>query len=319
MGGGLVKGLAASSVCLAAIAACLLTVGFSSATFTYSTRNPQTISAAADFLAPSASASAIAKAQGGTAGYVRAGGAYFVYANVTDSGSPASGVASVKANVSALTSGQTAVTLQPGSYSLGGVTYSYRSVELKVGSGIAAGVKSYSLALSDSAGNAHSQSFSVTVDNTPLAGSSLATANDSGGTSGKPEKGDSVTFTFNEAPEPGSIVPGWTGTTAATVSVSIADTGSSDTLTVNGSAATLGSVALQANYTTAGKNSTFTGSTMTLSGSTLKIVLGSEPAGNARTETTKRAFAWTPSSSIYDQAGNACSTAPVTSANVRQF
>ena len=79
--------------------------------------------------APSASASVIAKPQGGTAGYVTLESAtYYVYANVADSGNPASGIASVKANVSNVTSGQTAVALVAGSYTVDGVSYNYRSV-----------------------------------------------------------------------------------------------------------------------------------------------------------------------------------------------
>lgn len=298
-----------------AVGAC--TVGLSAASFTDTTENPQTVSAVADFLAPSAGASVIAKSQGGVTGYVKANGTYYVYANVTDSGNPASGIASVKADVSALTSGQTAAVLSAGSYMAGGISYNYRSAELKAGSGVTAGSKTYTLALADSAGNSRTQSFSVTVDNGPFAGSAFETANTSGGTSGKAEKGDTIAYTFNKAPDPASIVSGWDGGGSKSVTVSIADTSSNDTLTASG--ATIGSVGLQGNYTNSGKTTTFTGSTMTLSGSKLTIVLGSEPSGNARTETTKHAPEWTPSTSLYDVAGNACSNSKVTGENVRQF
>jgi hypothetical protein len=307
---------ASTAVALLALAACILAAGFSAASFTDTTSNPQTVSSEADFLAPSAT-SAIAKSQGGVAGYVKAGGGYYVYANVAESGNPASGIASVKADVSAITSRQTAATLSAGSYSVGGSSYNYRSAELKVNGGLSAGPMAYALVLTDNAGNSRTQSFSVTVDNGPLAGSDFDTANTSGGTSGKAEKGDTISYAFNKPPDPGSIVSGWDGSGSKSVTVSIADNSSNDTLTVSG--ATLGSVALQGNYTNTGKTSIFSGSTLTLSGSVVTIVLGSEPSGNARTETTKPAPEWTPSTALYDAAGNACSNSKVTGENVRQF
>ncbi len=304
---------------LSALAVCALAVGFSAASFTDTSQNPQTISAAADFLAPSVSASAVAKSQGGADGYVKNGGTYYVYANVTDAGNPASGIVSVKANVSEITSGQTAVSLTTagGPYLVDGVSYSYRSAQLTAGSSIGAGSKSYSLALADSAGNSGNQSFSVTVDNGPFAGADFETANGSGGTAGKAEKGDTVSFTFNKAPDPNSVVAGWNGSGTKAVTVSIADNSSNDTLSVSG--ATIGSVALQGNYTNSGKTTSFTASSMSVSGATVTIVLGTDSSGNAKTETSKNKPVWSPSASNYDVAGNACSTATVTGDNVRQF
>ena len=304
----------AAALSLAALAACALVVGFSGASFTDSTQNPQTVSAVADFLAPTAGASVIAKTQGGVTGYVKAEGTYYVYANVTESGNPASGIASVKADVSSITTGQTAATLTAGSYSVGGVSYNYRSAELKANSGLTAGSKSYTLALADSAGNSRSQSFSVTVDNGPFKGSGFETGNVSGGTEGKAEKGDTVTFTFNKAPDPGSIVSGWDGSGTKSVTVSITDNAANDGLSVGG--ATIGSVALKGDYTIGA--TTFTGSSMSLSGSTVTIVLGTV-SGSVKTNTNNTKPVWTPSGSNYDIAGNACSTTNVTGASAKQF
>jgi hypothetical protein len=302
---------------LVALAACALTVGLSAASFTDTSQNPQTVSAVADFLAPSAGASAIAKSQGGVAGYVKKGGSYYVYANVIESGNPASGITSVKADVSALTSGQTAVSLVAGSYTVDGDSFNYRSAQLTAGASLSAGSKSYSLTLADTAGNSRVQAFAVTVDNGPFTGSDFETANASGGTAGKAEKGDTVSFAFNKAPDPNSIVSSWDGSGAKAVTVSIADSSSNDVLSVSG--ATIGSVALQGNYTNSGKTTTFTGSSLTLSGSTVTIVLGTDSAGNAKSETTKNKPTWTPSASNYDVAGNACSTTTVSGENARQF
>jgi hypothetical protein len=305
----------ATALALAGLAACLLAVGFSAASFTDSTQNPQTVSAVADFLAPSAGSSAIAKTQGGVAGYVKAGGTYYVYANATDSGNPASGIASVKADASSITTGQTATTLTAGSYSVGGVSYNYRSAELKANSGLTAGLKSYTLALTDSAGNSRSQSFSVTADNGPFAGSSFATANVAGGTEGKAEKGDTIAFTFNKAPDPASIVSGWDGNGTKSVTVSITDNGTTDGLSLSG--ATIGSVALGGDFTSG--TTSFSGSSMSLSGSTVTIVLGTVSGSPKANTNNKVKPVWTPSASNYDVAGNACSTATVNGANGKQF
>lgn len=302
---------------LTALAACALTVGFSAASFTDSTQNPQTVSAVADFLAPSASAGVVGKAEGGTAGYVRAGGGYRVYANVTDSGNPASKTSSVKANVSALTSGQTAAALTAGSYSFGGATYNFRSAQLKVDSGLGAGAKSYALTLVDGAGNSRVQSFSVTVDNGPFAGSSFATANAPGSNSGEPEEGDTIVFAYDDVPEAETIKTSWEGE-ATGVKVSIADSSGNETLSVSG--VNLGSVALKGDYVASGKTVSFSSSSMTLSGSSVTIVLGAAgSSSNVDDDNANRAPVWSPSSAADDRAGNACSTATVIGANARQF
>lgn len=308
------RGLA--GLLLAALAACALAVGFSAASFTDSTQNPQVLSAVTDFLPPSASASAIGKSEGGTAGYVRANGNYRVYANVTDPGNPSSKTSSVKANVSALTAGQTAVALTAGSYSFDGVTYSYRSAQLKVGGGVSAGTKSYALTLLDGAGNSGIENFPVVV-NGPFAGSSFATANGPGNNSGEPEEDDTIAFTYSAEPEPESIKPSWDGD-ATSVKVSIADSSGSETLTVGG--VSLGSVALKGDYVASGKTVSFSSSAMTLSGSTVTVVLGDPgSSGNVDDDNGNRAPVWTPSSAADDRAGNACSTATVTGAGTRQF
>lgn len=305
---------AQTALALAALAACVLAVGLSAASFTDTSQNPQPVSAIADWVGPSASASAIAKTQGGLSGYIKQGGTYYVYASVTDSGAPASGVASVKADVSAITTGQTAVALSAGTYAVGGVTYNYRSAQLTAKSSLSAGSKAYTLALADSDGNATSQSFSVTVDNGPFKGNGFETDNVSNGTEGKPEAGDTVSFEFNAAPDPNSIVSSWNGSGTKSVTVSITGSSTEDSLSVSG--ATIGSVALKGDFTSS--TASFTGSTMSLSGSTVTIVLGTA-SGSIKTDTDKSKAVWTPSASNYDAAGNASATTNVTGGNQKQF
>jgi hypothetical protein len=311
------SGRGLTGLVLAALSAVALAAGFSAASFTDSTQNPQTVSAIADFLAPSASASVIGKAEGGTAGYVRAGGNYRVYANVTDSGNPSSKTSSVKANVSALTAGQAAVALSAGSYTVDGASYNYRSAQLKMDSGVGAGTKSYALTLLDGAGNSRVQSFSVVVDNGPFAGSSFSTANGPGNNSGEPEEDDTIVFTYNDVPEAETIKSSWDGD-AISVKVSVADSSGTETLSVSG--VNLGSVSLKGDYVDSGKTVNFSSSSMTLSGSSVTIVLG-EPSStsNLNDDNGSRAPVWSPSSAADDRAGNPCSTATVTGANTRQF
>jgi hypothetical protein len=301
----------AAALSLMALAACVLAVGFSGASFTDTTQNPQTVSAVTDFLAPTAGSSVMANSTNGQAGYVTTKGTYYVYANVTEAGNPPSGVASVGADVSSITAKQTAVPLVAGSYTVGGTSYNYRSAVLEATSG--AGSKSYTLALADSAGNSRSQSFNVTVFG-EFKGSNFETANVAGGTEGKPEKGDTVSFAFSNAPQPGTIVSGWNGSGTKSVTVSITDNAAEDGLSVGGAA--IGSVALKGDFTTG--TTTFSGSSMSLSGSTVTIVLGTV-SGSAKTNTNKSKPAWTPSASNYDLAGDACSTSNVNGSDAKQF
>lgn len=274
-----------------------------------------TITAATDFRAPTASASAIGKTAGGITGSIKKGGTYYVYANVSDTGNPASGVSTVTANVNAITSGSTAVALSSGSFSAGGVTYNYRSAALTAGASLVAGSYSYSLTLTDVAGNSATQSgFSVTVDNTVPTGTDVQTTN-GGSIAGRADAGDKLTFTFSSEVDPTSILAGWnSGATNVVVRLNNA---TNDTVTIFNSTNTtqlpLGSISLgRSDYTTA--NITFgatgTASSMVMSGSTVTITLGTQSAA-ATTAAATGTMSWTPSATVTDAAGNALSTTVV--------
>ncbi|HEY3491864.1 MAG TPA: hypothetical protein VGK43_02860 [Solirubrobacterales bacterium] len=269
--------------------------------------------AATDWVAPSASASVIGKSQGGVPGYIRQGGTYMVYANVSDSGAPASGITGVTANASAITTGQTAAALSAGSFSIGAVAYGYRSGTLTANASLAAGTYSYSLTGKDLANNSRTQSgYTVVVDNTAPTAADIQTANKTGGTAGRPELGDTVTFTFSEPIDPTSILANWDG--AATSVVVRLTNATGDPLTVFNAANTtqlpLGSVNLGRNdYVSA--SATFgasgTASTMVQSGNAITISLGTASAGPTTAASTGT-MTWTPSASAYDRAGNAETT-----------
>jgi hypothetical protein len=277
------------------------------------------ITAATDFRAPTASASVIGKTAGGIVGQIKKGGTYYVYANVSDTGNPASGVSTVTANVSSITSGSTAIALSAGSFSAGGVSYGYRSAALTAGSSLAAGSYSYSLTLTDTAGNSKTQTgFSVTVDNTAPSGTDVQVTN-GGTTAGLAESGDKVTFSFSKAIDPNSILAGWSGAaTSVVVRLNNGSGSGNDTVTVfnstNATQLPLGSVNLgRADYTSA--NITFgatgTASSMVMSGNTVTITLGTQSAA-ATTAAATGTMSWTPSATATDGAGNALSTTAVT-------
>lgn len=323
---------AAVAVALAGAMAALTLVVIPAAVAAFSGRaeNPgNVVTAVPDFVAPVITATAIGKAQGGATGFVKQGGAYFVYANVAaDTGNPASGIASVKANVEAVTSGQTAVTLTAGSYTAGGVSFNYRSAELAATNPLAAGSKSFNVTAADVAGNARTLEGSVTADNTPPQATDVQTTN--AGTNGQAAQGDTIIFSVSEPLEPESILAGWDGTTATNVVVRIFDNGllglGNDALQVYDSTNTtllpLGTVDLgRADYATGllGGAITFgvgaTASKMTMSGNSVTIVLGTyAPAGLAIRGTAlgNGTMTWTPVATPFDRAANAMSTTAVT-------
>jgi hypothetical protein len=277
------------------------------------------ITAAADFRAPTASASALAKTAGGTIGQIKKGGTYYVYANVSDTGNPASGVAAVTADVSAITAGSTAVALSAGSFTAGGVSYGYRSASLTAATSLAAGSYSYSLTTTDVAGNSKTQSgYGVVVDNTVPAGSSIQTTN-GGATAGRADAGDTISFAYSKAIDPNSILSAWSGgSTSVVLRLNNGAGSANDTVTIynaaNSTQLPLGSVNLgRADYTTA--NITFgatgTASAMAMSGNTITITLGTQSAA-ATTAAATGTMTWTPSASATDPAGNATATTVVT-------
>ncbi|HET7444624.1 MAG TPA: hypothetical protein VFJ57_08200 [Solirubrobacterales bacterium] len=274
-----------------------------------------TITAATDFRAPTASAATIGKTPGGIDGLIKKSGTYYVYASVTDTGNPASGIASVTANVSTITSGQTAAALTAGTYTADGASYNYRSASLTAGSTLAAGSLSYSLTLKDTAGNSRTESgFTVTVDNTAPAGADIQTTN-GGAVAGRADAGDKITFTFSKEIDPNSVLAGWSG--ASTAVVVRLNNATNDTATIfnstNATQLPLGSINLgRTDYTTA--NVTFgasgTASTMVMSGNQIIITLGTQSAA-ATTAAATGTMSWTPSATATDAAGNATSTTAV--------
>ena len=291
--------------------------------------------AAPDWTPPQVGSTTVAKAVGHLGGAVKQGGAYYVYANVADTGSPASGVAvgGETADVSALTPAGTAIALLPGAYSVEGVGYNYRSAQLVAATPLAAGSYGYAITSVDAAGNARTQAgYTVSVDNTAPAAANVQTTNV--GTAGRAEAGDTVVFTFSEQVDPQSVLAGWTGTPTNVV-VRLVDGGcvlnvlvtvcSNDSLAVydaaNATAVALGTVDLGRNdYHGGGLLGTATPVTFGASGtrssmaqsvSAITVTLGTASA-SADTAAGTGTMVWSPAGTAYDRAGNLASTAAVT-------
>ncbi len=261
---------------------------------------------APDATPPTIGTSVISKTTQYLPGSIRPSAGFYVYANVTDTGSGASGVATVTADVSSIKAGSTTVTLTSGSYTVGGVSYGYRSAALTADAKPAA-TYGYSIRAVDNAGNvATKNTFSVVVDTTVPAGSDIQTTN--GGTAGRPDVGDKIVYTYTEPIDPESILSGWTGPSQA-VTIRFTNSAANDRVAIWNAANTaqlpFGTIATNGNFVT--RNSVFTG-TMVQSGATITITLGTLTSGTVRTYGTARAMTWTPSASATDAAANACST-----------
>ncbi len=299
--------------------------------FTATTDNAgNSVTAAPDFRAPTVTASAISRTATATPGFIRQGSSYHVYANVTDTGNPASGVSSVTANVSQVTTGQTTVTLTAGSFTVGGVSYNYRSASLTANAALSEGSKPYSVTATDAASNSGTRSdLSVTVDNTAPTAADVQAQNN-GSTVGRAQPGDTMTLTFSEPIEPSSVLAGWNGSSTSVVvrmvNGGLLGLGDDDFQVFNAgdtAALPLGRVDLKRPDYVSGLlggtlkfGATGTASTMTMSGNSITITLGTQSAVGLGVDATTAGgngtMSWPPSSSATDRAGNAASTAAAT-------
>jgi hypothetical protein len=270
-----------------------------------------------DTTPPVVGAAVINKTLGDQPGFVKQGGTYFIYANANDAaGSTGTHVvSSITANVTNITTGSTAVALTTagGPFTVGGVSYSYRSASMTASNPILAGLKSFVVTATDASGNTGGFTGSVTMDNTVPTATNIQTTNKVAGILGRAEIGDTITFTFSEAIDPNSILALWTGASTP-VTLHLNQAAGSDTVTIFNSANSaqlpLGSVALGGTgFVTA--NRTFTGSTMVMSGSTITITLGTA-SGATTTQGANSTMVWTPAIAATDLAGNACTVATAT-------
>ena len=151
----------------------------------------------------------------------------------------------------------------------------------------------------DTAGNTGtSNANTFKVDTAKPTAVRLVAANGGGGTAGKLNAGDTVTFTYSEAISPASVLTGWDGSsTAVQIRFTNASTDSFSILSTN-----LGSVATNGNYVTG--TTTFS-ATMTRStdGASIVITLGT-PSNVASAPVSAKDMTWTFTAAVKDLAGN---------------
>jgi hypothetical protein len=275
------------------------------------TNTGNNVAAAADYVGPTAVRSVLGKSQGGTSGYVRNGGTYHVYAEMTDSGNPASGVATAT-----VVSGASSAALAAGSFSFDGLTYNWRTA-LQTLPTAAEGTYSYQVDSTDAAANAKTTTgFSFIIDNTAPSASDIQTTN-LGSIVGRPEINDRITYTYSEPIDPISVLAGWTGAQTnivVRINNNAAATGGNDQVLIFNSANTtqlpLGSVNLgRTDYVTANITFGVTGTTskMTMSGNAITVILGTQSAAGT-TAAANGTMTWTPSATAYDRAANPAAT-----------
>jgi hypothetical protein len=274
---------------------------------------------AVDNTAPATTARVISKTTPWFAGYVKQGGTFYVYANASDAGT---GMTSFTADVSGIVTGQTAVPMVAGSYSAEGVSYGYRSAALTVPNPKTQGTYNYSFTLTDAAGNTSTETHSVVVDNTAPTGTDIQAENTgAGGMVGRIDLGDQIIFTFSEVIDPQSIISGWTGGSTNVV-VQVVNDGRDDDITIRNAANTaqlpLGTITARDPVGgTVTFGATGTPSTMVMSGNTITVTIGTvSDATQIKVDNNNRTLVWTPQSTAYDRATNACTTTNVNESGV---
>ena len=167
--------------------------------------------------APKVTASTIAKSAGGDGGYIKQGGTYYAYANVSGAGSPPAGLAGLRADLSAPRRGDRQLAQSFGSYTVDGQSYNYRTAQQTAKSVLTAGSKSYTVKLTDAGGTQTQSSYSVTVDNTAPSAADVQAVNGAGSTAGKPELGDQLVLTYSEPIDASSVLASWSGPSTGVV------------------------------------------------------------------------------------------------------
>ena len=198
----------------------------------------------------------------------------------------------------------TGTVLQTRTATRSGATWTTTATALAVGTYTAQATQT------DTSGNTGTSTANTfTIDTTKPAAANIAAANKTGGTAGKIENGDTLTFTYSEPITAASVWSGWNGSSTP-VNVTFTNSGTADTMTVTTATTgtvTLGTVATKGNYVSA--TTTFA-STMVRSadGASIVVTLGT-PARVVANAVTAKNMTWTQVVGITDLAGNISTTA----------
>ncbi|MFL5845437.1 MAG: hypothetical protein ACJ762_12135 [Solirubrobacteraceae bacterium] len=303
--------------------ACAQMFPATSSSFTDTTASGgNTVTAVADWTAPTVSAVALQKAEGGDVNKFHSGETFYIYAGVADTGNPASGIGTITANTTNIAT-VTSAALTSGSWTVEGTTYNYRTALLTAKT-LSSTTYTYSLSVSDTATNGPTaQSGSVVSSNVTFAPTTVLSTNV--GTAGKVNSGDKIAFTYSSAPDPDALYPGWNGTSRA-VTVSLADKAiysqASDIIGIvdgSGNTTPLGYVLCGGDYINASTSTTIP-ATIALSGNVFTVTLGTPASStNLRTDTGNRVASWYSYSTVFDTYGNASTAATIATTSRVQF
>jgi hypothetical protein len=157
-----------------------------------------------------------------------------------------------------------------------------------------------------------SAAVTFTVDATKPTATAVVAANKTGGTAGKIESGDTITYTYSEPITAASVWTGWSGS-STTVHVRFTSSGN-DTVTIldtsNTAAINLGSVATNADYVSS--TATFNGTMVRSADGASIVVTLATPSNVQPTANVGRNMSWTPNAAVKDLVGNAASTTAYT-------
>jgi Bacterial Ig-like domain len=197
----------------------------------------------------------------------------------------------------------TGTALQTKTVTRSGTTWSTTASTLAVGTYT---VQATQTDTSGNTGTSNANTF--TVDTSKPTATSVTATNKAGGTAGKIENGDTITFTYSEPIAASSVWSGWDGSSTS-VNVRFTNSSSADTftiLTATTGTINLGSVATNGNYVSA--TTTFA-STMVRSadGASIVVTLGT-PTSVQSTPVTAKNMTWTVGAGITDLAGNVITT-----------
>jgi Bacterial Ig-like domain len=294
-GAGGANGVKRALVLLAVVLTAVAAVQGSQATFTASAQNAaSTFTTATDYIAPAVTLT------------TPAAGATINSTTPTLSGAAGNATGDATTVTVKIYSGSSATgtPVQTKTPSRSGATWTTTASTLTAGTYTAQATQT------DTGGNTGTSTANTfMVDTTKPTATRVVATNKTGGTAGKIQSGDTVTFTYSEAIDPTSVWSGWNGA-STTVRVRFTDSGSNDSFTVldssSGTTVKLGSVTTSGNYVS---SSTTFDSTMLRSadGASIIVTLGT-PTSVQATAVTARNMAWTVGAGIKDVAGNTITT-----------
>ncbi|KAA1416860.1 signal peptidase I [Nocardioides humilatus] len=164
------------------------------------------------------------------------------------------------------------------------------------------------------------------VDNSPLKAYDVQATN--GASAGKLAATDTLKLTYSEQINLTTVLAGWNGSSTSVVvrlrdSIAAGSSGNNDTVdilkAVNGTVIPLGTINLKGNFIknnkTAQFNATMVATNTTVNGNTATLItltLGTLANGSGLRAGAAANMVWTPSASVTDLTGRACSTTPVT-------